>query len=180
MNESERWPLSVRVLHWLGAGAILFMLALGFIMVNAIDDPGQKFSLYQAHKSLGLLILVLMVARIVVRLAFAPPAPIATIPIWQRRAAASAHIALYALTIALILAGYVTISASPLPLPAAFPFGLEAPNLIAADYNLSERFKQVHHVLAAILALCVALHVAATIRHRFFDRDGTLRRMSLF
>jgi cytochrome b561 len=180
MKIGERWSLSVRFLHWLGAAAILFMLAFGFVMVNLIDDPGRRFDLYQAHKSLGLLILILMIARIGLRLAHAAPTPIATIPLWQRRAAASAHVLLYALTIALIIAGYAMVSASPLPLPVALPFGFKAPNLLAPDFALSERFKQVHHVLAAILALCVALHVAAALKHQFIDRNGTLRRMGLF
>ncbi len=183
MSASERWPFSVRLLHWVGAAAILFMLALGFVMVNASEDPGRKFDLYQAHKSgSGLLGPHLLIAvRIALRLARSAPAPLAMVPVWRRRAAASAHIVLYALTIALILAGYATVSASPLPLPVALPFGLEAPNLLRAEFRcLSERFKRIHHVLAALLALCIAFHIAATLTHRFFDRDGTLRRMSLF
>ena len=90
------------------------------------------------------------------------------------------HILLYALTIALTLAGYATVSTSPLPLPVALPFGLHAPNLLAPDYALSEGFKKAHHALAAALALCVAIHIAAALKHRFVDRDGTLRRMSWF
>jgi cytochrome b561 len=175
-----RWPFALRLLHWLAAAAILFMLALGFVMVNVVDDPGERFDFYQLHKSLGLIVLALMFARVAIRVFSVAPAPIVTIPRWRRRAAEAAHLLLYALTIALILAGYAMVSASPLPLPVALPFGLKAPNLLASDYALSERFKQIHHVLAAILALCVAGHIAAALKHRFIDRDGTLRRMNLF
>lgn len=180
MSASSVWPLSIRVLHWLGAAAILFMLALGFAMVNLVGDPGARFDLYQAHKSIGLFVLALMLARLALRLTRAEPQPIATMPAWQRRAAEATHGLLYTLTIALTLAGYAMVSASPLPLPVALPFGFAAPNLLAPDYALSERFKQAHHVLAVILALCVAGHVAAALKHRFIDRDGTLRRMRLF
>jgi cytochrome b561 len=155
------------------------MLALGWAMVNIVDDPGERFDLYQAHKSLGLFILALTLARIGLRLARGTPPPIATIPRWRRRAAGMAHVLLYVLTIALILAGYAMVSASPLPLPVALPFGLTAPNLLAPDYELSERFKQIHHVLAAILAICLAGHAAAAVKHRFVDRDDTLRRIGL-
>jgi cytochrome b561 len=180
MSADARWPLPTRTLHWLGAAAILFMLALGFVMVNFVDEPGRRFDLYQLHKSLGIFVLAMMLARAAWRLASATPAPIATVPSWQNLAARAMHVLLYALTIALTLAGYAMISASPLPLPVALPFGFHVPNLLAPDYALSERFKQVHHMLAAILALCVAGHVAAALRHHFLDRDGTLRRMSLF
>ena len=174
---AARWAASTRILHWLGAVAILFMLALGFVMVNFVEAPGRRFDLYQFHKSLGLFVLALMVVRVVWRFVRTAPAPIATIPDWQARAASAMHALLYALTIALALAGYASVSASPLPLPVALPFGLHAPNLLAPDYALSEGFKQAHHILAALLALCVAVHVAAALKHHFIDRDETLRRM---
>ena len=180
MSGAPRWPLTVRLLHWFGAAAILFMLALGFAMVNLVENPGERFDLYQAHKSLGLFVLALMLARLLLRLVYAPPSPIATIPISQRRAASIVHGLLYILTVALILAGYAQVSSSPLPLPVALPFGLEAPNLLPPDNGRSELLKQIHHGLAALLALAVVLHVAAALKHRFLDRDETLRRMSLF
>ncbi len=180
MSADPAWPLSIRILHWLGAAAIVFMLALGFAMVNLVGDPGARFDLYQAHKSIGLLVLALMLARLALRFIRAKPAPIASIPSWQTRAAAAMHSLLYALVIALTLAGYAMVSTSPLPLPVALPFGFTAPDLLASNYALSESFKQLHHVLAAFLALCAGGHVAAALKHRFIDRDGTLRRMSLF
>lgn len=180
MSVEPRWPLPVRLLHWFGAAAILFMLALGFVMVNLVENPGERFDLYQAHKSLGLLVLALMLARMVLRLLHASPTPITSISIAQRRTATTVHGLLYVLTIALIFVGYAQVSSSPLPLPVALPFGLEAPNLLAPDYARSELLKQVHHGLAALLALAIIIHVAAALKHRFLDRDETLRRMSLF
>jgi cytochrome b561 len=90
------------------------------------------------------------------------------------------HSTLYLLSIALGLAGYAMVATSSLPLPVALPFGLTAPNLLAADEARSEFFKEAHHVLAAALALCLAGHVAAALKRQFVDRDGTLRRMWLF
>jgi cytochrome b561 len=177
MSGAPRWPFSLRLLHWLSAAAILFMLALGFAMVNLVENPGERFDLYQAHKSLGLLVLALMLARMFLRLVYAAPPP-TRIP--QRRTASIVHGLLYLLTVALILAGYAQVSSSPLPLPVALPFGLEAPNLLAPDYERSELLKQVHHGLAALLTVVVIIHVAAALKHRFLDRDETLRRMSLF
>ncbi|HLW93035.1 MAG TPA: hypothetical protein VKS78_17265, partial [Roseiarcus sp.] len=47
MSASAAWALSTRLLHWLGAVAILYMLALGFTMVNLVSEPGRRFDLYQ-------------------------------------------------------------------------------------------------------------------------------------
>jgi cytochrome b561 len=175
-----RWPLSMRLYHWVSAAAILTLLALGFVMVNLVEAPGRRFDLYQLHKSLGLFVLALTLVRMVWRLARRAPAPIATMPRWQERAARTMHRALYGLILALGLAGYAMVSTSPLPLPVALPFGGHAPNLLAPDAGLSEGFKKVHHVLAAILALCIAGHVAAALKHHLVDRDDALRRMALF
>jgi len=90
------------------------------------------------------------------------------------------HALLYGLAIAVPLVGYASVSASSLPLPVALPFGYQAPNLIAPDQPLSENLKQAHHILAAILAICVAGHAGAALKHHFIDRDGTLRRMAPF
>jgi cytochrome b561 len=171
------WSLSTRLLHWIGAAAILFMLALGFAMVNLIHEQGLRFDLYQFHKSLGLFVLTLMAVRGVWRFARPTPAPIGTIPAWQNRAAKAMHAALYALAIATALAGYAAVSTSSLPLPVALPFGLHAPNLLGPEEALSGRLRQAHHVFAALLAICVAGHVGAALKHHFIDGDATLVRM---
>ena len=171
------WSLTTRLLHWIGAAAILFMLALGFAMVNLIHEQGLRFDLYQYHKSLGLLVLVLMAARALWRIASPTPEPIATIPVWQVKAARAMHGALYALAIATALAGYASVSTSSLPLPVALPFGLHAPNLLAPDESLSRGLRRAHHLFAGLLAIGVAGHVAAGLKHHFIDRDATLTRM---
>jgi cytochrome b561 len=171
------WSFSTRLLHWIGAAAILVMLGLGFAMVNLIHEQGLRFDLYQFHKSLGLFVLVGMALRGVWRLARPTPAPIATIPAWQNRAARAMHATLYALAIATALAGYAAVSTSSLPLPVALPFGLHAPNLLGPDEALSAPLKQAHHVFAALLAICVAGHVGAALKHHFIDGDATLVRM---
>jgi cytochrome b561 len=171
------WALSTRILHWIGAAAILFMLALGFAMVNLIHEQGLRFDLYQFHKSLGLLVLFFMAMRAIWRFQRPTPEPIATISAWQMKAARAMHGALYALAIATALAGYASVSTSSLPLPVALPFGLHAPNLLAPDEALSRALRRAHHVFAGLLAICVAGHVAAALKHHFIDRDATLARM---
>jgi cytochrome b561 len=103
-----------------------------------------------------------------------------TIPHRHDRAARGMHVLLYVLTLALALVGYASVSTSPLPLPVVLPFGFQAPNLLAPDYALSEEFLRAHHIIAVILGLCVAGHIAAALKRHLVDRDGTLRRISLF
>jgi len=51
-----------KTIHWLTALAIIVMFGLAWIMTNDVLPAGPlKYGLYQAHKSLGILILVLSV-----------------------------------------------------------------------------------------------------------------------
>jgi cytochrome b561 len=177
MTSTRRWPFAVRLLHWVSATGIVVMLGLGVTMTQLVDDPGRRFDLYQLHKSMGLLFLLLLAARLAWRVAPSCSAPSMD---QNEKLARLMHATLYALSIGLGLAGYAMVSTSSLPLPVALPFGLEAPNLLPVNEAQSEFFTTAHHLLAAALAFCVAGHVAAALKRHFVDRDGTLRRMSLF
>ena len=60
------------MLHWLIALALAGEIALGF----AMPKDASGFTLYQLHKSIGITILVLSLARLGWRLTHKPPAPL--------------------------------------------------------------------------------------------------------
>ena len=171
-----RWNAFVVALHWLSAALILELIVHGLVMVHGRLSASTTFDLYQEHKSLGFVALALTAARLVGRLCFASPAALAS-PLWERRLAAFVQGSLYALTIAAILAGWLVVSASPLPIPTRF-FGLFAvPNLVGADPALFAGAALTHEFAAYAIAALVALHVAGALKHHFLDRDDVLRRM---
>ena len=57
---------------------------------------------------------------------------------------------------------------------------LPLPDLLAKDKALGEQLKLVHESLNWTLAVLVAVHVAAALRHHFVDRDDVLHRMLPF
>jgi cytochrome b561 len=96
-------------------------------------------------------------------------------PGWQRLAAQINHWALYALLFAMPLTGWMMSSASNYPVSW---FGLaQLPDLVAPDRSLKELLEEVHELLAIVLIALALLHVAAALKHQFFDRDGLLFRM---
>jgi cytochrome b561 len=175
------WGWVTRTLHWAMAGLILYQLALGLRMVR-IDDLAARFALTQVHKSWGVVIFALALARLAWRLANPRPPWPAAMPPWQRRAAAASHGALYALMLLLPVTGWLLASASPvqdllqmenlafgrIALPDPFVPGSDA---------LDRTFRAVHAGAAIALAALLAVHVAAALRHQFVDRDGLLARM---
>lgn len=170
-------------LHWLIALLIVGNLAGGFLMEGFLDspDPAERqlgFQIVQLHKSSGLLVLVLSLIRLLVRLAegFAPH-PSHMTPT-ERLLARLTHWGFYVFMIAIPLAGWVMVSASPLGFPTIW-FGLfEWPHLpTGTDKELSGQAAEVHELLAFGAIGLLVLHVAAALKHHWFDRDEVLSRM---
>ena len=174
-------------LHWAIALMILAQLASGLWMVDAIQAPewqATAFTVYQVHKSIGLTILMASVLRVLWRLFNAPPPMPHTMSRLERRVAGFAHLALYLLMLAIPLAGWAMVSASPWNIPTLYfnwfvwphvePLAtLEGEAKAAAEATL----KLVHRTMAYAMVVLLVGHVGAALRHHFILRDGVLTRM---
>ncbi len=185
MTKPQRYDAFAMLLHWATAAAVALLLVAGLWMSDAIKHPETRnfaFRVYQWHKALGLLVLVLTAVRIGWRLAHPPPPlPVGTGGI-ERFAAGVTHAAFYGLLLALPLTGWAMVSASPLGLPTIV-FGLfEWPHLpmpgeLDDKKAVEAAFKLSHHLLGFGMIALLALHVAAALKHQFFNRDAVLARM---
>jgi cytochrome b561 len=177
MNDGEAaWPLLLRVMHWISAVLIAGTLCLGFYMVQMAADPGRRFELTQTHKSIGVLIFALAMARLCVRAATGRPTPEpASPPVLA--AAKAAHVALYVLLLLMPLSGWLMTTTTPVRVPTMvfslfpLPYPLQ-PNMAA--YRI---IHAVHVTLAIALAILIVFHVAAALLHALWWRDRTLTRM---
>lgn len=94
-----------RLLHWTVAALVLVQIGLGF--GSDWSERSLSDRLLDQHVRVGLMILALMVLRLSWRLAVpAPPMP-ADVTGWRRRVAGLTHKTLYALLLAMPVAGYV-------------------------------------------------------------------------
>jgi cytochrome b561 len=168
------YTLVARVLHWVTAVLVLLQLPLGIVIANQWGGPLQD-PLYSAHKSIGALIIPLIVARLTYRLTHRPPPLPGDIPLVQRLAAQVTHWTLYALLIVQPLLGWMGTSAYPAPVPV---FGLfDLPPLLAPNRALSERLLSVHRLVGFTIAALATLHIGAALFHHFVRRDRVLQRM---
>lgn len=165
-------------LHWAMALLIAINLGLGFWMHEAIDVARTQASaarVYQWHKSIGLLILMLAVFRLAWRLSCPPVAVLA--PRWQRRLAACTHGLLYVLMVLLPLSGWLMVSAQwrndgPLTVPTQW-FGLvDVPHLLdlaSAPDVLREQVWQMtvsaHEIAVWLMLALLGGHVSAALLH---------------
>jgi cytochrome b561 len=174
MPTSERYtPLAV-VLHWLVAAIVAGQFALGWLMQEiAKQPPGPRAAAFNLHKSIGLVVLALMLARIAWRLGHPPPA-FPPMPRWQVLAALANHALLYALLVTMPLAGYLGSAFSGYPVRF---FGIVLPSWAARNNAIKDAMSDIHLAAAWLLAAAVAVHLAAVAKHVLVDRDPILRRM---
>jgi cytochrome b561 len=168
------YTTTARVLHWLVAALVLLMIPLGIVIANEWGGPVQE-PLYNLHKSIGALVLPLVVVRLVYRLTH-PPLPLpADIPALQQSAAHATHWTLYGLLIAQPVVGLVATSAYPAPLPM---FGLfELPPVWPENRPLAERLFALHRWMGITIGVVAAMHIGAALHHHFLRRDRVLMRM---
>ncbi len=178
-NDTARYGVVAIVLHWSVALLVALQWALGEAMNDWFkNDKELQFTLFQYHKSVGFLILFLVLGRLFWRLREPVPEPPPGQPEWQTRAAALVHGMLYLLLLALPITGWLTVSTSKFQeLPIRF-FGLfEIPKLMGPDERLHDLFGEAHEVLVNLLLALLAVHVAAALYHHFVARDDVLKRM---
>ena len=165
-------------LHWVLALALVGIFSVGLYMADLPFSP-WRLKLYNWHKWAGVTILALSVLRLLWRLIHKPPAlpqPVTLgMPNWQLQAYHATHVLMYALFFTVPLVGWAYSSAAGFPIVL---FGvLPLPDFVSASKPLAELIKPWHEITALALAALVLLHVAAALKHHFFDKDGLLLRM---
>ena len=170
----ERYDRVAMVLHWTIAVLALFQIALGWWMLDLPKSPpGLRAGWFNVHKSIGMSIGLLMLARLGWRLSHVAPALPASLPRWQARAARLSHGLLYAALIAQPLVGYLGSSFTRYPIKY---FGITLPHWGWDAPALKQVCSNVHFALACLISALVVLHVAAALKH-FLARDGVFQRM---
>jgi cytochrome b561 len=168
------YSATARWFHWVVAALVLLMLPIGIVMANVNVGPAQDV-LYHLHRSIGVILLPLMLARLIYRLTHPPPPLPATVSAMQRRAAGVTHWALYAILLLQAMVGWIATSAYRAPIWVFWLF--ELPPIWPVDRPLSEMLFNVHRVMGLALVGLLALHVGAALFHHFVLKDVVLRRM---
>ena len=176
-NSTSSYGAVAKFLHW---GIVILIIAQYFLAEAAeeLPDGPDKLEWITRHKSFGMLLLLLALARIGWKLAnrgLPPPVPM---PNAQRIAAAAGHGLLYLLLLAQPISGWMMSSAAGYPVSL---FGLiDFPALVGENHDLHESLEEVHEALFNALAVVAVLHALAALYHHFFRKDDTLRRMLPF
>ena len=194
-HSATGYTKTAKVLHWLIAIGIFGMFALGWFMSdlpkeapkqiaydlfnlgvytwNLTEEISPRTFYFNLHKSIGVTIFALILIRILWRITHRPPALLASYKAWERKLASSAHHLLYLLMVALPISGIVMATYSKYGIKW---FGV--PFIKGLDNNpMRELFKEVHEIIGVIILLVIIVHIVGALKHKFIDKDDTLKRM---
>lgn len=183
-NTATRYGGTAKLFHWLTALLILTNLPLGLVVTNmahGIDGQdsaalARVATLFSLHKTIG--VAVFFVALLRILWAVVQPKP--GLPNGDKRAeaflASVIHWALYAALVIVPLSGWVHHAAMTGYAPIWWPLGQTLPFVPQSD-AVAQTATAVHWLATRVLIAALVLHIAGALKHHFFDRDDTLRRM---
>lgn len=173
-NSDNNYGVIAKSLHWVVGLLMIAVWLLGFYAEEFTDALKTKYLLFGIHKSLGMLILLLVIVRLSWRLydgnpKFAGMNPLLVV------AAKTVHFFLYVLMFIQPLSGWAMSSSAGYP-PSFFNW-FKFPDLVAKNPELVGNYVAIHNTAAWLLLILVVMHVSAALLHYLFFKDNILKRM---
>ena len=172
-RRARHQPLTI-LLHWVTALLVFAQIALA-ILHDQVGDAEIRRGVLTAHRSLGVVIWLLVLGRLAWRLlGMRLPAFPASMPRWHQWGARLSESGLYGLLLAQPLTGMAATVLRGRPFDL---FGLQVPSLMAPHKVWFETIQGLHTLGAYALASLVLVHAGAAILHRIIANDGVLDSM---
>lgn len=174
-NTSNRYGWVSVGIHWLMAMLVIGMFALGIWMRQlSYYDPWYQDG-PAIHKSIGVLLFILLLARIGWRSINIRPNDDPILKKWERTTAHLTHFAMYGLMLMLMTAGYLISTADGRQIEVFNLFSV--PATVQGIENQEDIAGEIHEILAWTLILLAGVHALAALKHHFINRDSTLLKM---
>jgi cytochrome b561 len=174
VSEAAVYSPMARAWHWFTAVLVLTSIPAGFAMSN-MGSGAMQNTLFDLHRSIGVLLVPVILLRLAYRLRRPPPPLPADLPAFQQFAASSVHWALYVLLIVQPFLGWVGTSAFRAPINVFWLF--ELPPIWPENRAFSDQVFVVHRAIGFLIILLLVAHIGAALFHHFVRRDGVLLRM---
>ena len=164
-------------LHWLVGLSFIGLISVGFFMKYVPD-----YSLYDIHKSLGVILFVFILARVLWRMKNGWPEHVSKYTKLEIRSAKVVH---WLLIIGIVL---MPVSGMLLSGLSGHGFGVFEWSIVPSNHDAQgevvafhqgayEFFTNVHMFAGFTISFAIVLHIIGAIKHHFIDKDRTLLRM---
>jgi cytochrome b561 len=173
----ERYHPALRAVHWITAILIVPMFVTGGWM--KYFDPGHgplKERLENLHESIGMTVWVLVLLRVLLRLATGAPKLPPSTPGSVRLLATLTQAAMYLVLVVQPIVGLADTNAWGYPLRWFGLFAVPAPNGQLPKPS-AQALSDLHWWGGLALLLLLVLHIAGALNHALVRRDGVIRHM---
>jgi cytochrome b561 len=172
-TDNRQAPATI-AFHW-GTVIAIVIAVVAIYLRNAFEDKAARAILMDLHRQLGMLVLLCVPLRQVIRHIAGHGQFSASMPAILRWAARLSHGVLYAFLLAIPLIGWAVTSAHAVDLRL---FGLVSlPGLVAPDSDLADELSDYHAWLSYCLMGLVFVHALAALWHHYVLRDAVLVAM---
>ncbi len=169
----QNYNLVARAMHWISALAIIGLFAVGLWMVDLSYYSEWYRTAPHYHRSIGILLAIVTVARIAWKHITASPK--AEGKAYEVAAAKLAHAVMYVLLITIFITGYLISTSDGRGIEVFNWFTV--PGAGELFPNQSDLAGEIHFYSAWAVILIAGLHALAALKHHFIDKDNTLRKM---
>lgn len=173
---AQRYSYTAISLHWLIALLLAFQIALGWALEG--NNSPELFARYQLHKSVGISILLLSLARLAVRL-FASRPRASDGPAWTRALASTVHWLFYLVMILGPITGWLLVSTARVQVPTLLYGVVPWPHL-PVGRSWHEPAESIHGAMAWLAIGLFLLHIVGALRHQWLLGKPELQRMIPF
>ncbi len=187
-NTFSSYGSVTKTFHWLTALLIFTAFPLGWLandLAHAIYDPAiptteddiaRAARLFSLHKTIGISVFFVALARIFWALSQTKPGLLNADNKPEAFAAETVHWLLYGSLVLVPLTGWLHHAAAEGFAPILWPFGQNLP-FVPKSAHLAEFTASLHWLFVWTLAGSLLLHIAGALKHHIIDKDSTLRRM---
>ena len=181
-NSERRYGVCTKTLHWVMFLLILMQFVVAAAMLSMDDwETTAGFAqstLYEWHKSVGLVAFAVAVGRSLWRMAAPLPDWAPHLSAGEKRAIHAIERTLYLCLVLMPASGFVFVMAGDYPIDF-FSLG-HLPNVIGVHPTLSRLAQWTHEVTAGLLVATLFSHWGLTLRHQWIHGDRYLQRMLPF
>ena len=175
MNPQKSYSLTRIILHWLIAAVVIGLFASGYWMVELDYYSSWYTKAPFAHKAVGVLLFIVLLAASLIRLFTSKPEYDSSLSRIEKLSAKAVQYTMSLLVYSLIITGYLITTAKG---DAINVFGLFEIPAIFSDINSQNDLAGKLHRWGAYLCIALAvLHACAALFHHFIKKDTTLTRM---
>jgi len=170
----NKYPKLMIAIHWLTLILILSAVALVFLR-DAIEGKAPRLWLLNLHRSIGLLIPLVLLFRLSILFYFRKAVPVHDLPLPVKLASKINHAAIYLVLAVQPFLGWAQTSASGKD--ASFFGIIPLPAIVSEDMDFAETLADWHEWAAYALLFLVLSHAVAALWHHYVKKDHVLTAM---